>query len=496
MNQIKNILYLGWLGKANVGDDVLFELFKTMFYRYHKSKDESIVNIDAHPSINNYKIEYSNYDLIVLGGGSLINHPIYLNACLEGINNGIPVVSWGTGLDGAFRREHLNTINLNPENAGQFKAIYEKFEYISVRGPFTRNMLNNIGVKKTIHEVGDPALAYAKEIFGDQLTKGESNKNILVNWGTSYNNIFGNNEMKVEQELVHTIHKLISLGYKITVYPIWTEDIEPVKRLVRKVNNKNCQAITEVYEAKILQVMISQFYMSINLKLHANILSASVDLPFISLAYRGKCFDFAESVNCVKYAIATDEVTSEGILELVNDIEYNYNYIVQAITKAKNRYYPELIKSIYKISEILNNQTSKEVQLTNSKLLNSTILQHSGDSKIINMSMDLIETILEGLEHIQKLIAQSKLEQSIYLFDDICEAFLVIENSIKEILESLNNDVINENLELIKNTLDLSVSAYEESNIVQLENILLSELKMNFEQLYECLKDIGMSYIN
>lgn len=497
MNQIKNILYLGWLGKGNVGDDVLFELFKTMFYRYHKSKDRSTVNIDAHPGISSYRVDLSNYELIILGGGSLIHLPYYLNICAEGVKKGIPVVTWGTGVDGSYRIEDLTTIQLPVENSNKFKNIYEEFKYVCVRGPFTRNMLRNIGFKKDIHEVGDPALAYAKEIFGDQLSENETtNKNIMVNWGTSYNNIFGNDEMKVEQELADTIQLLISKGYTITVYPIWTEDIEPVKRLVERVNNEHCQGITEVYEAKILQGLIAQCYISINLKLHANILSASANRPFISLAYRGKCFDFAESVNCAKYAVATDEVTSEGILELVKDIENNYTNIVEVITKAKNKYYPELIKSIHEISEILNNQEPKEMQLLN--IGNSILanLHQTEDSKIIKMSRDLTETVLEGLEHIIQLIAQDNFKQSIHLFEDVCEAFLVIEDSLKGTLESLNNDVINSNLESIKKSLHQSVTAYEENNIVHLENTLLLELTTNFNQLYENLIEIDMQYLN
>ena len=121
MKQIKNILYLGWLGKGNVGDDILFELFKHMFYKYHQSKDNYIVNIDAHPNVNNYKIEVAYYDLIVLGGGSILHLPFYLNICAEAIGKQIPVVTWGTGIDWFFRPEDLKTINLSVNNQNDYK---------------------------------------------------------------------------------------------------------------------------------------------------------------------------------------------------------------------------------------------------------------------------------------------------------------------------------------------------------------------------------------
>lgn len=353
-NKVKNILYLGWLGKGNVGDDVLFELFKSMFYKYYKIPSNStVVNIDSYPMVSNYKLDIRNYELIVLGGGSLLHLPYWLNICSEAIKQNIPVVSWGTGIDGFYKSVYLNSLALSSEMAIKFKNIYEQFKYISVRGPFTQNALLNIGVKNEIDEIGDPALIYADEILGEQQSLVKNNKNILLNWGTSYNNIFGKNEDKVEHELVSVAKSLISKGYSITIYPIWTEDIEPVKRLGEKINDKKCEVISDVYDAKTLQKLISQSYMTINLKLHANILSASANVPFISLAYRGKCYDFAKTVDSLEYVISTDQVTSSKIIQMVSGVEDNYRNIIKRFNNAKEKYRPKLINSIKTISNIL-----------------------------------------------------------------------------------------------------------------------------------------------
>ena len=355
MVQIKNILYLGWLGKGNVGDDVLFELFKFMFYKYHPSKSNDIaVNIDAFPIVQNYKVDLSAYDLIVLGGGSLIHLPYWLNICAEGMRSGIPVVSWGTGFDGAYKEKHYHSLKLTENHVDYFKSIYEKFDYLSVRGPFTTKMLTNLGVEKEIHEIGDPALVYVSEIFDNHLEVVKEHKHILINWGTSHNNIFGRNELFIEEELVTVIRTLILQGYIISIYPIWTEDINAVKRLGQKVNDDRCNVQEVVYEAKILQKVIQNSYLSINLKLHANILAAAAGRPFISLAYRGKCFDFSTTVDCLDYTIATDAVTSDRILDLVQNIEHDYDDIVEKFNVAKAKYHPRLIESIQVISGILN----------------------------------------------------------------------------------------------------------------------------------------------
>ncbi|MFS8189054.1 glycosyltransferase [Rossellomorea marisflavi] len=357
MREFKNILYLGWLGKHNVGDDVLYEQFKHMIYDLHyKQNKRMIINIDTFAATSEYKIDVLNYDLIVLGGGSLLQMPSFLEVCKEGIVKGVPVVSWGTGVDGPFSQDQADSLYVSGENAADVRSIYNQFDYISVRGPYSKNFLINSGITKEIYEIGDPALAYARELFGETLECNPEERNILINWGTSYNNILGGNEIAVENELVIVIQELLDRGYSVTVYPIWTEDIQPVKRLVQKVNNPKCSIIAEVYEARVLQKFISEAYLTINLKLHANILSASVDRPFISLAYRGKCFDFAKTVNCPDFAVPTDNISAEGILHLVSEIEMNYLDTVSRIKKARTKYYPKLVQSIVDIYSILLNQ--------------------------------------------------------------------------------------------------------------------------------------------
>ncbi|AQQ53379.1 polysaccharide pyruvyl transferase family protein [Planococcus lenghuensis] len=360
-NNVENILYLGWLGNGNVGDDLLFELFKEMFLSRHQPEQENTVpNIDTFPPVPGYRADVSRYGLVVLGGGSLIDSSFWLlNVCAEAIEHGIPVVSWGTGADGIPRDASMDNVRLPAEQANAFKEIYEQLDYLSVRGPYTKNMVLNTGLVNAIHEIGDPALIYAPELFGDKLEKKADRNIILVNWGTSNNNIFGKNEAAVEAEMVAAIRSLTAKGYDVLCYPIWTEDIKHVKQLAEKIDDPRCHAISEVYEPQLLQKLISEAYLTINFKLHANIMSASGDRPFVSLAYRGKCLDFAATVDCSEFALPTDQVTADQILQAVEDIEHNYDSVVARFQSAKETYYPRVVESILQISETLNRHTVK-----------------------------------------------------------------------------------------------------------------------------------------
>nr|WP_275420148.1 polysaccharide pyruvyl transferase family protein [Fervidibacillus halotolerans] len=355
----KKILYLGWLGQQNIGDEVLFQLFEKMFKRYSNQSEN--VQIDAFSTEPGYQYNASDYDLVVLGGGSLLHIPYWLNICTEAINKNIPVVSWGTGIDGFFKSHHLQSIALSEQIANQYRNIFEKFDYLSVRGPFSKNALLNIGVKNTIDEIGDPALVYADEFLKESHFEKKKNHQILINWGTSYNNVFGKNEQAVEQELVKIAKLLISKGYSIVIYPIWKEDIPAVLRLGKKINDEKCKVISEVYDADALQKLISESYMTINFKLHANILSASANVPFISLAYRGKCIDFAKSIDCLEYVIPTDDVTVKKVLKLVKYIENHYQKVVHQIKNGKEKYKPKIIHSL----KIIKSKLNKKIQKSN-----------------------------------------------------------------------------------------------------------------------------------
>ncbi|MFD1415591.1 hypothetical protein [Oceanobacillus jeddahense] len=64
----KTILYIGWIGYRNLGDDLLWNLFRDRADKYFGSGQITIV-----PSLSGVNIQHlERYDTIVLGEGSLI----------------------------------------------------------------------------------------------------------------------------------------------------------------------------------------------------------------------------------------------------------------------------------------------------------------------------------------------------------------------------------------------------------------------------------------
>lgn len=357
MNNVRNILYLGWLGQGNVGDDVLFELFRTLFYQFiDRNIYKSEYNIHGYIPITNYSYDFKNYDILVLGGGSLLSLPYWLELCEKAENQNIPVVIWGTGFDGFYSDNENELCScLNSDLMCKLEKVINRASFVSVRGSKTKKILVSCGVyEKNIHVIGDPALFYnTKYNTMKEPNKNTNIRNVLINLGTTGNNILGKNEERVEEQLEIFTQILLNRGYNVTIYPIWVQDISTVVKFGDKFINSNLTVIKEVVEAKTLINMIKNYDITINMKLHANIFSAAENIPFISIGYRGKCFDFCDSIDCNDLILSSEDITAGSLLDCFKRIETNYQNIVKRIYSAKLKHYLSLRDTFSKIYEIL-----------------------------------------------------------------------------------------------------------------------------------------------
>ncbi|WP_108669006.1 polysaccharide pyruvyl transferase family protein [Peribacillus acanthi] len=364
---LKKILYLGWISKGNVGDDLLYSIFKQMLFgQLHDNK--ILIDIDVYYPISNYEVNLKNYDLIVLGGGSLLTLDFWEDICIKGIDEHIPVVVWGTGIDTRER----NLIN-------QIISSYNNNQPIDYLGNKTRKVLTNAilcGVRGRLGDfiindsnntvIGDPGIVFNKlnknlpeiQEINEFIVNDENV--ILINWGTSYNNIVGFDEQYLEEQLSITTQILLNRGYKIIVYPIWVEDIESCQLFVQKFKNPNIISINKVYDAYGILTLINKAKFSINLKLHASILAFSNGKPFISLGYGLKNYDFVESVELEELNIFTDVVNVSELLRKIDYIEEHYEEIQDKIF-GKIEYYFHLQELFMKklINLLTNSQESQ-----------------------------------------------------------------------------------------------------------------------------------------
>ncbi|WP_339213811.1 hypothetical protein [Ornithinibacillus sp. FSL M8-0202] len=112
---------------------------------------------------------------------------------------------------------------------------------------------------------------------------------------------------------------------------------------------------------------------------------------------------------------------------------------------------------------------------------------------VMKQSLELQDTLMEGLKHIQIQINEGKYEDSILLFEEAVRAYSMIEKSLKGLPEGVLSDENIKLAEKVKVTIELVVSAYESYSYGKVQEILQftlipsfkkwkSELEKNFNQ--------------
>ncbi|KAF0825138.1 hypothetical protein V7200_17810 [Cytobacillus firmus] len=103
--------------------------------------------------------------------------------------------------------------------------------------------------------------------------------------------------------------------------------------------------------------------------------------------------------------------------------------------------------------------------------------------EVMKKSQELAETVLEGLQHIQKLIGEGKHEQSILLFEDVLLAYSTIGRSIDSVIRELGNDTVSAQQADVSKAAELVVSAFEEKNYAKVQEVLQFTLIPQFKKL-------------
>lgn len=350
-NKMRKILYLGWLGFNNIGDELMWEIFRDLCNEYLDLAKYEIIPSKSNVDLKNI----APYDCIILGGGSLLL-PGYIDILHQSLKQGKQVMVWGSGYDWADKSfikiiedAKIPSYLFSNKTEMQLFDIVKNANYIGVRGPLTYSLLklSNVDINK-VEICGDVGLLLKNKAipsFSPILQWKDKDKIIAINWGTSYNRIYGKNESKLEDQLACTCKTLLIQGYKIYMYVLWGQDIQPSKKLYNKINSKSDIILdTNIYTGGELVSILKQCSLSINLKLHGNILSTVAEIPFVCLGYRFKCFDYIKSLDLNELIVPTDSNSIEpDILKTIDYIELNRLIIQQKITSNISLYKKRLM---------------------------------------------------------------------------------------------------------------------------------------------------------
>jgi len=306
---MKKVLYVGWIGFNNLGDELMWNVFEQLSRRYLDPRQVQV--IPSLPGVD--LVDLSPYDTVVLGGGSLLV-PGYVDVAHRAVQQGKKLLVWGSGYDTQVPVSLDSQGRLFSPELGEsermrqmLRDIAQHAAFFGVRGPLTCQYVQAAGVTKKLQMSGDPGMLLLPDWEREAAGK-EGPPVIGINWGTSYNRIYGKDETAVEDALAAAARQLVADGYHLYLYTMWGPDREANKRLYQKIAKPDRTTLDlAVHHHRDLMRLLTRMEATINFKLHANVLSAACNIPFVCLAYRFKCFDFAHSLAVPELAVSTGE---------------------------------------------------------------------------------------------------------------------------------------------------------------------------------------------
>jgi len=332
---MKTIAYIGWLGHHNVGDEACLIAIQEMLG--HKYK---IISWDQGP----WKPKKLP-DLCILGGGTLldIGYGRREKTLLFPMSaKGVPIIIWGSGIVD----NHGDTIH------PKVMRLLNYAKYVGVRGPISQKILQKRGFHKA-QIVGDPALCYPVKRFtmspmGLMLSDIGSTAHVSINIGHTRNNLYGT-EKHVEDQCIRLVRNLDKRRMRTTLFSVWPDDNAMIKRVKQRINDLTLTHTHDMWLMKktnnqeenidsLLWKLRRHTSYVIGMKLHSVVLAAAIDIPFISLAYRRKCIDFAQSVGANDWWIKTNENWGDILPDKLEKLGDNVHKVCDTVLAKKGKY--------------------------------------------------------------------------------------------------------------------------------------------------------------
>lgn len=294
------ITYVGWVGHDNLGDEALYQSNKKLFNPYRLVPD----NNKQHSKIT------------LFGGGTLL--PYWSRLVMPNKYN----YAYGVGVRNPSFWEKTDPFINQVKNFN--------FRFLGVRGNTSKKLLRDWGIDSKV--IGDPCLLLSSS------TRERENKKIAINVGSD-GLVWGGGQERVFVEVAKLCKVLKRDRYNPILIAFSKDDVPHIKE-ISKITNTN---MFEGWRStKRTLDLIASSYILIGERLHSIIFSAATHTPFISLEYRPKCQDFAETVGFEKYCIRTDKMTSEKVMALVYSLSENWTEMHEELVKKVKKYCKEL----------------------------------------------------------------------------------------------------------------------------------------------------------
>ncbi|ADH98555.1 hypothetical protein Bsel_1036 [[Bacillus] selenitireducens MLS10] len=115
---------------------------------------------------------------------------------------------------------------------------------------------------------------------------------------------------------------------------------------------------------------------------------------------------------------------------------------------------------------------------------------------VMKQSLNVLETMTEGLIHIQKQLGEGKAPDAIQLMDDMMVGFMSVKQSLEPVFEELEGtDIATQQLEKVSETLERVVTAFEGEAYGTVSEVLQFTLVPEVKKLHSALEELFKPYL-
>ncbi|MFB4165226.1 hypothetical protein ACE1TI_15790 [Alteribacillus sp. JSM 102045] len=114
---------------------------------------------------------------------------------------------------------------------------------------------------------------------------------------------------------------------------------------------------------------------------------------------------------------------------------------------------------------------------------------------VIQKVLELSETMGEGLQHIQYLLNEGKIESALPLFEDVIYAFSVSEQSLQPVIESQHFDTIQAQHHTFRESLQYIVTILEKGEFEKGKEVLQFTLLPRWKKWSSTLETSFRAYL-
>jgi polysaccharide pyruvyl transferase WcaK-like protein len=268
------------------------------------------------------RTDCEDYELALLGGGTLINQsPWLLDVFGQALEKAQHGVVFGSGVgDPAFWGDRFE----------DWAELLNRCDFVGVRGPDSEALLKSNGVEHA-QCVGDPYLWISTPVERQPIPK-----RLCVNAGSTNDSLWGTNDEDLIRFLSEVLIRLKHLGWSFAWVSVWSRDIPLLEKLRQSVDHGSIPVLDARTRNREAFSAIADSELFLGEKLHANAMAAVVGVPFIALEYQPKILDFTKSLNMEDWTISTAERDPNLLIEKIQSVRSQREEIRGRMLKSKN----------------------------------------------------------------------------------------------------------------------------------------------------------------